>query len=300
MIDIHIIKHPSENRDITSLVDSLSVDSRINAIVVEGFKDNIGKGRFAGFSISESPYVSFIDDDDEIDMDELTACLDYIESGKSNNYAFSTREKINGKEQFYDINPGEIFCKSDLKFMHHMVICSKSLIKPYLKYLPRIPNRCEISLWAMMINDGVKFEHLGFTPYNWVPGEAHRSIPPTKSTWEILNVLTSISKKFPEEQRAIKLEDSSTDKKHIYDPHLDGAIFLEKDSNYIIDGLLIYETTKNIDFKLEGPTLSDISISINNNHLHGFAMTKDYSGPLDFKFSGGKFKKGSWLTVKRV
>lgn len=191
MIDVHILKHPSEERDISELEKKLE---KTNLYLVQGYTNNIAKGRKEGFSKGSSRYLSFVDDDDSIESSDIfDECLEILKNDDTLD-GISTLEKqvtSSGKEilQNRKYSKTNILLPNDINLLHHLVIVKRTSIEKYIDVLDKVKAFPEFTLWGTMLLDGCKFYHLPKVGYTWNNNNAARKLklPVTDLTRDTIN-----------------------------------------------------------------------------------------------------------------
>lgn len=80
MLDVHVLTLPDSRQDwLQQCLASVDAAARaapfpVGVHVVDGVAGHIGLGRARGFALGESPFVTYVDDDDFVDADAF-ACL---------------------------------------------------------------------------------------------------------------------------------------------------------------------------------------------------------------------------------
>lgn len=195
MIDIHIVRHPKQAREngLLGLVEKLATCPMVYTQVIPGCDRNIGAGRTIGFSAGNRDFVSFVDDDDDIDLDAIRACIDELKKNPDIDLAV-TRERVvyNGQAR---ISPrvrsatGDITPR-DINHVHHLVVARRAAVERYLHVLRDAVAFPEFTMWAAMLLDGVRMRQLDIVGYTWFvhPGGARSmKLPATETTRELIN-----------------------------------------------------------------------------------------------------------------
>jgi hypothetical protein len=97
MLDVHMLVSPSTPRDtvirsVSSIWKAIhAADFLIKLHILEGTEGHIGKGRRRGFNSGIYPYVTYVDDDDYVDVDHFRIMGDAMRNSVD---AFFTRETV--------------------------------------------------------------------------------------------------------------------------------------------------------------------------------------------------------------
>lgn len=177
MIDVHILSHPTQDRSVNlmQLLVKLRRSDEINVHVVKGIKGHIGRGRLRGFLEGTSEYVTFIDDDDDVDVAVLESCEAILDANPEVS-GVHTAELIAHKGQTRiaksSVEDGGILGLKDIHQMHHLVVIRRKAMNDYLYKLSAWPNYCEDSLYILMMMEGHKFMYTDQVGYTWNRDEA--------------------------------------------------------------------------------------------------------------------------------
>jgi len=203
MIDIHILQHPQQDRT-THLKRVLrklgKIPDLVNIFLTPGVDRHIGLGRMQGFSLGTSDYVTFIDDDDDIEPNIFQDCIDLLDGDDSIDAVVTDeRHVIDGKikkplRKWLPVD-GQQYDIETARYIHHLVVFRRSSIQPYLDMLQNWPDLCEFTMCGKMILDGKKFIHLDKVGYYWYlhPNNARNmKIVPSQDTIEMMKTMYTI------------------------------------------------------------------------------------------------------------
>lgn len=198
MIDVHIIKHPTEDRseNFEKLLASLE-NEPVDVHIVEGVAGNIGAGRAEGFRRGSNPWVSFIDDDDAIAPGVFHAAIKYISENPWLS-GFCTREigVHDGIETPAYPEPRKTYNINNFLRMHHLLVLKRSEVLPHLDQVATFNNLSESGLLSLMMLKGAEFGHCPIEGYYWrTSGGTHSaaSIPVPEN---VQNLLKQIKMKY--------------------------------------------------------------------------------------------------------
>jgi hypothetical protein len=188
-IDLHIIKHPTQERTISTPEHPL-----INVHYVDGYDRHIGKGRADGFSLGNEEYVSFMDDDDRVITDHLSKIIELLDSERTiSGVATAEYVKTVGKPKKlkpYGKQTGDLFHLGEAKFIHHLVVLRRSAIEGYINSFKKFADISELCVFSQMIMDGHKFAYFDKVCYEWNRSNANNAerlhIPKTQEQYDIL------------------------------------------------------------------------------------------------------------------
>lgn len=188
MIDMHVIKHPLYDRNIVDVKHK-----KINLYKINGMLYHIGMSRCEGFKQGCSKYVSFFDDDDHIDENVIDLLLYRLENDPTISAIF-TKEIIHYANKSI-LNHLPIADKTNielrhLRYIHHLVIIRREVIKQYYDLLNQCPDLCEFTLYGQMLLDGHKIQYADVFGYHWFIHQhnAHTlKIKPSQISIDIIN-----------------------------------------------------------------------------------------------------------------
>lgn len=180
-LDLHILQHPTENRQkqldrlLLSLKPAIE-DKSINVNLCDGVTDHVGMARYVGFNTGDAEYVTFADDDDEVIASAIQPCINILnEYGDVDAVVTKEIEVFRGErgDRHARNRPKNLneYRLGDVHSIHHLVVVRRKSIEPYLKSLLDWPNMCEYQLWFNMIKDGRKFINCDLDGYIWHRGK---------------------------------------------------------------------------------------------------------------------------------
>lgn len=196
-IDFHVLLHPNQNRVSTqrALLENISLCPSLVMHTVKGIDRHIGEGRYIGFTQGKEKYCSFADDDDRVNTEVFSECLNILEGDPTIDAVVTSSLVTKNGKGFYKLHPynkmrtGDVYTLSTARFIHPIIVFRRRSLNPYLYRLKGWPDLCEFSLIGSMLLDGLKFVHLNEVGYYWYRhGEGVRSlkIKPAKDSLEIL------------------------------------------------------------------------------------------------------------------
>ncbi len=168
MIDVHTLAHPTQDRRASTLRLGAQLESEpVAHHVTPGKILQLGAARAEGFSRGVEPYVSFVDDDDEIVpgiFDEILTRFDQ----EPDLAGVCTEERIVGRD-------GEdvlkfrrpYYRRQDFRNVHHLVVYRRDAVLPHLAALAEIEHCPEPYLACAILCAGGKIAHLPRCGYVW-------------------------------------------------------------------------------------------------------------------------------------
>lgn len=177
MIDVHVLTNPyafdihKQGLWFSQCKKSLEHHSNINVHILPGIRDHVGQGRANGFSRGNSPYVSFVDDDDAVRPEVFERC-EFFLNHNPDKAGVCTREEVicdNGTSYFspYYYDKQDDLNYKSINYVHHLVVLRREIIEQYMDFLTQTPYAPEYMLWTEMWNDGHKIDFLNFVGYQW-------------------------------------------------------------------------------------------------------------------------------------
>lgn len=197
-VDVHILLHPEQPERQKNLKrverKLLKVPFDVKLHKLQGVKDHIGQGRFEGFSMGQEPYVSFVDDDDDVEHKVFRKCIDILDNNPELD-AVVTDEihvvegKVKKPLRMNLPRCGELYNLKTARYIHRLVVLRRESIEPYLDMLKELPTLCEFTVYVKMIQDGCKFVHLDDVGYYWFvhdKGSKSMKAHPSQTTIDML------------------------------------------------------------------------------------------------------------------
>lgn len=152
MIDCHILVSSSTPKEqVDRCIDSVQAAIAACAYPVElhilpGQEGNIGQARRTGFGMGTNKYVTYVDDDDYVDVDIFSSIpIDTDADG------YSTGERI--------IHDGKVLAEA-VDRRHHLAVFKRSLVDASKYYI--LPYLSEVYLM-----ETIKTEHISKALYNY-------------------------------------------------------------------------------------------------------------------------------------
>lgn len=170
MLDVHILKHPTQDRSETldKLLKQLETEP-VRVQLVDGVDGCIGEGRYQGFTRGTLPLVSYLDDDDEIVpgiFDKMLECF----HREPHIDGLCTRESRNGGQDLMQGQGGhkwKYYDKRHFFRVHHITAYRRDSIRPYLHHIRDCPTSAEHSLVALLLLNNAVLRHLPELGYIW-------------------------------------------------------------------------------------------------------------------------------------
>lgn len=171
-VSVHILYNPTNNiyqDNIKILKEIIEATPYGVAEIVEGVAGHIGKSRLLGWSSSKETYSSFADDDDIIlDSDYFRRAVEFLDTHPEID-GYTGRERIEDIDSITE-SPrpsGIIIGPGDLSCLHHLVVLRTSVVRNYLKYMPKYKIAPEYALHAQLIYDGIRIMSEDDINYVW-------------------------------------------------------------------------------------------------------------------------------------
>lgn len=213
MIDVHVLLLPSTDRDLWMQCQQSLHDEPIALHLVEGVQGHIGEGRFAGFHMGASPYVSYVDPDDVVIPGGFAACMRALEQNPHACGAY-TDELIIGADSTVikagiwsglDWNP---LLQLEPKYLHHICVMRRCFVERCSLELLNWHSMPEYVLKCMLTRFG-PWIHVDQFGYKWRlrKNSAHRAITPKAicaAQWRVIPILQKAAEKY----QAVILNDS--------------------------------------------------------------------------------------------
>jgi hypothetical protein len=170
-IDCHILLDPHRERFHAGCLDSLK-NEPVNVYTLPSTAGDIAQGRIAGFSLGSSPYLTFVDDDDELHPGAYQACLDALEAAPNTIGAFSDEVLIDVDGNI--TGPGRstgldwTFARqlTLMPFIHHGVVMRRAAVMQLLPELERWHKYPEQVLFGLLAQIG-NWVHVPIPGYRW-------------------------------------------------------------------------------------------------------------------------------------
>lgn len=165
-VDFHILRHPVYARACPAYVD----DGVCKFFEVIGYAGHIGRGRYNGFILGSSPYVSFIDDDDEVDLSHMADIVALLEADPTIDAVCTDElQLVDGEIRKHNkfIQTGHKLSLRQLRHVHHLVVVRRSSLAPFLYKLLQWPIWSEFALWITMHKAGCNFVWYNEPCYMW-------------------------------------------------------------------------------------------------------------------------------------
>lgn len=196
MIDLHYISHPTIDRSkhMKRVIRKLSQLSFITVHEIEGTLGDIGIGRKQGFLSGVNDFVTFINDDDDVEVSVIEQCFNQLQENPSID-AIVTKScsVVNGKQHIAQspITSGQIHNSSTILGANGLTIIRRSSIQSYLDILDQCPSFCEISIFGLMILHGQRFVHCDSIGYYRTVSKhiKNNKILPSEFTKDVLKQL---------------------------------------------------------------------------------------------------------------
>lgn len=191
MIDVHILTHPTQDRSqyLEPLLEAL-LKEPVNVHLVAGVKGNIGAGRAQGYSLGDSEYKAFIDDDDTFIEGIFDTILETMD--KYPDIAGCCTQEIDTASNKPATFPFKYYDPIHIFHIHHLLTYRYSAIKNYLPYIADCKLTAEHTLAAMILKDGHKIRHIPKVGYVWHKhkgGASANGIPNYPKSQELYNEL---------------------------------------------------------------------------------------------------------------
>lgn len=168
-IDVHIVTHPSKDTKLNvEYLCSHLMFHQINTIVTPGIDKNIGQSRYNGFIQSKSKYVTFVDDDDDVDPTAILHCTQLLDEDDSLD-GICTNYITNNKANCSPLIDNEIVTLDRVHYIHQLIVLRRTSLEPYLDIMRQCNDLCEFTTWTHMINDKKRIKYVNLIGYHWKP-----------------------------------------------------------------------------------------------------------------------------------
>lgn len=172
-IDVHIIKHPTQDRSKTlePLLKQLESEP-IKVHLTPGYDRMIGRGRYEGFQLGESQLVSYVDDDDEIVPGIYSKILQEFKDEPRID-GLCTREKKDktNKRMGYGKFRYKYYDRRHFLRTHHISTYRRASIDPFINEIQECPTTSEHTLVAILMLNNAIIKHLPEVGYYWTEHE---------------------------------------------------------------------------------------------------------------------------------
>lgn len=170
-IDCHILLTKAHERYHAGCLASLATEP-VNIHTPPPVMGHIGRGRMAGFILGSAPYVSFVDDDDEVIPGSYQMCIDALEANPGAIGAYPDEILIDaegnelGVSEFSSLDWTFSRQITLMPFVHHGVVMRRESVMPLLPELERWRKFPEQVLFGLLVNRG-NWIHVPVPGYKW-------------------------------------------------------------------------------------------------------------------------------------
>lgn len=204
-IDLHILKRVLPDKSPHTKRVKLKLGKIRKLVEVHelvSHEEHIGARRAEGFSVGEQPYVSFMDEEDDIEPNVFQRCIEVLDANPDIDAVVTDERHIIGGRVKAPLRvglpgDGELYSIETARYIHHMVVLRRSSLQPYMSQLQNWPVMCEFTLYGKMILDGCKFMHIDRVGYYWYAHNDRVQIAETPLSPETLSIMKSMYRRDP-------------------------------------------------------------------------------------------------------
>ena len=204
-VDTHVILMPNTQPDWWKECRNSLEQEPINLHIVQGVKGHIGVSRAEGFTIGESPYISYVDPDDLVIKGAFQACIDALDKMPEACGAYTSEYLINEKGEtirpgFWHESDWNPLLQLEPQYLHNICVMRRKFVGQYLDEFHKWPHLSEFILKGLLTSDG-PWIHINRFGYKWrIHGaNSHKSFPLMglyAARWRIIPTLLRAAKKY--------------------------------------------------------------------------------------------------------